>query len=136
MYDELNAPLGLGENRRAPAAKGGAGIFAVVAALIAFAVVFGEAAFLRGASSQRPGGGAASLLEMSAALADPPPLRLTQSVEALAKPPPAADPAEQVAPTSRAKPLHSRAGAPEPLIIDVQQALAALRAKDAAAAQR
>jgi hypothetical protein len=135
LNDELNAPLGLGSDRDARGAKGGAGIFALAAALVAFAVAFGEVAFLRGDTSWTTGGGAAFRREPVAAPADPPPLRLTQSFEAPAKPPPAADLAAPAAP-SLAKPPRSRAGALEPLIIDVQQALAALRAKDSAAAQR
>lgn len=134
LHDELNAPLGLGSNRRPPAAKGGTGIFAVAAVLVASTIIFAETAFLRGAPSWTRGDGAASAREQSVG-PDPPPLRLTPSVEASAKPPSAVDPGDQPTPTSPAKPPDSRA-APEPLIIDVQQALAAMRAKDSASPNR
>ncbi len=134
MHDELNTPLGLGSDRPTPAFKGGAATSAVVAALVALAVVFGEAAFLRGGPSWTAGAGAPSLRESSVAPVEPPPLRLTQSLEAPTKPAEAADPAAEPAPPSRVKPSHGLVGAAKPLIIDVQQALAALRAKDSAAA--
>jgi hypothetical protein len=135
LRDELNEPLGLGPNRPAPAACGGSGAFAAVAAAVAAAIILAELAFLRGAPSGAAGRIVKSAWEGSAVLADPPPLRLTQSLDAPAKPPPAADTIEDAPPANPGRSPHARAGAPEPLIIDVQQALAALRAKDLAAAR-
>ena len=135
MRDELNEPLGLGPNRFPPAASGGAGFLAAAAALVALGAVLGEIAVLRGAPAA--GGISAPFAERPIPPADPPPLRLTaaKSADPPAKPLPAADLGEGATP-AQPKSLRHRGGAPEPLIIDVQRALAALRAKDLAAAER
>ncbi len=133
MRDELNEPLGMGSNRPAQAASAGAGTFLAVVVLVALTVGLGEEYLLLSARSQNGGSIGARFSARAAAWADPPPLRL---VEAPAKPPPAAHPAEKAAAPSVVGTVRVRSGAPEPLIIDVQQALAALRAQDPSASER
>jgi hypothetical protein len=127
LRDDLMKPLG--SNGLAPAANGGAGAFVASAALVAAAVILGETAFLRPLASPTAG----RVAVFSAETTVPPPLRLTPSLDA---PPPPAELVGHFPPPSSDKPPHVRAGASEPLIIDVQQALAALRATDLTAALR
>ncbi len=77
---------------------------------------------------------AAVAAERFGAPAELPPLRLTATFAPLPKQPPAPALADRGAEPNAAKPARVRPGAPEPLIIDVQQALAALRVKDGSAA--
>ncbi len=132
MRDELNEPLGIGSNLPAPATTVGAGALAAVAALVVAMVVLGETSLIRGVAL-RIGG---AVMESAAAPAEVPPLRLTARFDAPTMPPPTADMTDKTEAASPAKPARVRAGAPEPLIIDVQQALAALRARDLSPAQR
>jgi hypothetical protein len=107
--------------------------FLIAAALVALAVGLCEEYFLIGL---RPHSGARLAGDSVARVATPvesPPLRL---VEAPANPPPVANPAKTLVAPSSTGSVRVRSGAPEPLIIDVQQALAKLRARDPSAAER
>jgi hypothetical protein len=136
LRDELNEPLGIGSNLPAPATTVGAGALAAVAALVAAMVVLGETSLIRGVAPRIGGAVTESAAAKAAAPAEVPPLRLTASSDAPTKPPPTEDMTDKTEAASPAKPARVRAGAPEPLIIDVQQALAALRARDLSPAQR
>jgi hypothetical protein len=132
LRDELNEPLGTGPGRPASAPKGRAGVFAAVAAGIAAAAVAGEWSLLSDAAASRAR--AAVVMERYGAPVERPPLRLTETFDAPPQASPAAAPAKSAVKAPPAGPARLRAGAPEPLIIDVQQALAAQRARSEAAA--
>jgi hypothetical protein len=140
LRDELNEPLGTAATRRDPVRVGGTGVLIAVAALVA-ALVLGEAASLRLAAPLRASV-AALPAQRPVAPAPLPPLRLVRDLDA--PPTPAAPaapvvaeaPAEKPAPPEAPKPGRVSSGAPQPLIIDVQQALAALRAQDSPAERR
>jgi hypothetical protein len=133
LRDELNEPLGLGSDPLAQAASVGGWTFLMAAALVALAVGLGEESLLLGLGPRTGAGPAARSGAQATAPAVPPPLRL---VEAPAKPPPSAVPAGKLAAPTSVGAVRARSGAPEPLIIDVQQALARLRAQDPSAAER
>ncbi len=149
MRDELYEPLGVTSSGHEPVQISGPGVLVAVATLVA-AVVLGEAASLRFAAS-RTAPAATFPAQNPAVAAAPPLLRLTgdfggpgapvgpaAAKGAFEKPlaPVAAPPPESPPAIAPARAAAARAGAPEPLIIDVQQALAALKAQDPAAAPR
>ncbi len=133
MRDELNEPLGMGSDPLAQAASIGGWTFLMAAALVALAVGLGEEYLLLSLRPHNSAGLVARSVAQATAPADSPPLRL---VEAPAKPPPLVDTAEKVAAPSSTGTVRVHSGAPEPLIIDVQQALARLRAQDPSATER
>jgi hypothetical protein len=137
LRDELHEPLGLMTSPAAPPRRGGGVVLAAIAALVVAGVAAGQAMLIRNAArAGRPA--ASTALARPPAPPETPPLRLS----AVPDPPPA-PPAPALAPIvadagfapPKAKPARVRAGAPEPLIIDVKQALAALRAQDAPSAR-
>jgi len=128
LREELHEPLGLGTRARA----GGTGavvVLAAAAALVAAGIAAGEASRLRALPvrsfvvAARPN-----------AAADPAAPAVTASIASPAKPAARTDSPDKAG--APAKPTRDRAGAPEPLIIDVQQALAALRAQGIPPTQR
>ncbi len=133
MRDQLNEPLGMGSDPLAHAASIGGWTFLMAAALVALAVGLGEEYLLLSLRPHNSTGLVARSVAQATAPANSPPLRLA---EAPAKPPPLVDTAEKVAAPSSTGTVRVHSGAPEPLIIDVQQALARLRAQDPSAAAR
>jgi hypothetical protein len=133
LRDELNEPLRIGSSLPGRSASAGGWTFLAVAALVALTVGLGEEYLLLSARPQNGGRVAAALLAHTTVPEVSPPLRL---VEAPAKPPRAADPADKTAAPSITGTVRVRSGAPEPLTIDVQQALARLRAQDPSPAGR
>ncbi len=133
MRDELNEPLGMGSDPLARAASIGGWTFLMAAALVALAVGLGEEYLLLSLRPHNGAGLVAGSVAQATAPTDLPPLRI---VEAPAKPPPLVDTAEKVAAPSSTGTVRVHSGAPEPLIIDVQQALARLRAQDPSATER
>jgi hypothetical protein len=141
LRDELNEPLGIGPDASPLTMRAGFSAFAIVAALTAAAIVAGELWLIRGAAPRAGDVFAASPAQRLTAPVEPPALRLSENSDPPSKPlpePASADRVDQpgkAAELGLAKPAR-RPGAPEPLIIDVQQALAALRVKDPQGAQR
>lgn len=118
VLDELNQPLGLGPSVAPRASPLRTGVFAAVAAFIVAAAVAAQAAFVLG--------GAPRTVAPTAEAAPVPP------VLAAALPPPVTTPAAPPVEKTLPRSVEVRAGAPAPLIIDVQQALAQMRAQNAA----
>ena len=133
LRDELNEPLGMGSDPFAQGASAGGWTFLIAAALVALAVGLGEEYLLLGLRTHDGAGSAARSVAQAATPVDSPPQRV---VATPANPPPVANPAKKVAAPSSTGSVRPRSGAPEPLIIDVQQALARLRAQDPSAAER
>ncbi len=142
MRDELNEPLGIGPDVSPLTMRAGFSAFAVAAALTAAAIVAGELWLIRSAAPRAGDVFAASPAQTLTAPIEPPTLRLSENSDPPSKPLPefaSADRVDQPGKAAKpgpAKPARGRPGAPEPLIIDVQQALAALRVKDPQGAQR
>lgn len=123
----------MGSSPTGLASSAGGWTFLAVAALVALTVGLSEEYLLLSARPQNDGVPAAPFLARTSVPEVSPPLRL---VEAPAKPPLAADLADKTAAPSITGTVRVRSGAPEPLIIDVQQALARLRAQDPSATER
>jgi hypothetical protein len=135
MLDDVNKPLGMGWDR-APRTDGGPAAMLFATATVIVAVVLAEIVLIPGRpllQSLPPA--KLAVIETPAATKPPPapgaknadqpdPLSPRGGDPAARPPLAAANPIEKV---SAAKPPHTVAGAPEPLIIDVQQALAAVR---------
>ncbi len=132
LRDQLNEPLGMDSDPFAQAPSAG-WAFLVAAALVALAVGLGEEYLLLGLKPHGGAGLAAGSMAQAAAPSSLPPLRL---VAAPANPPQVTEPVKMLAPPGSTGAVRGRSGAPEPLIIDVQQALARLRAQDPFAAER
>ena len=128
LRDELHEPLGLGTRPRA-GGKGAVAVLAAAAALVAAGIAAGEASRLRALPFRN-----AVVAARPSAAADPAAPSVTASIAPPAKPAARTDASDKA--ESAAKPARDRAGAPEPLIIDVQQALAALKARGAPPTQR
>lgn len=135
LRDEVNEPLGLlpGPEQRPAAGTGWKMLPLVAPALVAVAM----AAFTLGRhdAASRAGSLAARTETRAAARSEPTPSREPVAVDKPALPPIAtADQVETASGVKVARP--GGAAAPIPLIIDVQQALAAVKAKAAPDAQR
>ncbi len=127
LRDELHKPLGLESASTERSGRRSAIALAAIAALVAAGAAGGEASLLRAIPHHSAG------LAEGSVPADLSALRASPSDERPAKPlaPPPdramAEVPDRTASTAPARAPHVRDGAPGPLIIDVRQALAALR---------
>jgi hypothetical protein len=133
LRDELHEPLGRGPDP-APQAKKGAAVALIAAAVsLTSAIVLAEASLTYPIRWQDMPTAVALAPNRPAAPEKAPPLRLAEAPPARSAAPALA---EEAAPRTPVRPARIRAGAPEPLVIDVRQALASLRARERAAADR